>query len=131
MVSFDYDEPVTVATVKTATVLDAVKVNQFGQEGQDYVKSHQGIHLLLDFRNVEYLSSAVLTELIRIKKAVAEGKGTLRLCALTAEIRKVFEITNLDQVFPIEVDRDTAMPRYMRSVHVAQQEANWENTPCS
>ena len=125
MVRFVYDEPITVGTVESATVLDAVNVSQFGKEVQVYLKDHAGIHLLLDFGNVEYLSSAVLTELLRIKKVIAEGKGTMRLCSLTAEIRKVFEITNLDQVFPIEQDRESAMPRYMRAIQVAQQEANW------
>jgi anti-anti-sigma factor len=131
MVQFDYDEPITVATVKSATVLDAVNVTQFGQEVQAYLKKHNAIHLLLDFRNVEYLSSAVLTELLRIKKTVAEHKGTVRLCALTANIRKVFEITNLDKVFPIEPNRETAIPRYMRAVQVAQQEATWDGSSSS
>lgn len=131
MVQFDYDEPITVATVKTATVLDAVNVTQFGQEVQEYLKEHNGIHLLLDFRNVEYLSSAVLTELLRIKKTVSEHNGTLRLCALTANIRKIFEITNLDKVFPIEPNRETAIPRFVRAVQVAQQEATWDGSTSS
>lgn len=126
IVSFEASGPVTVATVRTTSVLDAANVGQFGHELQKQVRAHPGTHLLLDFERVEYLSSAVLTELLRTKKALAETKGTIRLCALTAEIKKVFEITNLDQIFPIETDLESALPRYLRAIKVAQEEANWK-----
>ncbi|HIJ66448.1 MAG TPA: STAS domain-containing protein [Candidatus Hydrogenedentes bacterium] len=126
IVSFREDEGIAVATVEAASVLDALNVDQFGKEVQKYVRGNRGIHLLLDFQKVEYLSSAVLTELLRIKKAIAEMQGTMRLCALTKEIRKVFEITNLDQIFVIDHNVETALPRYRRALQVAAQEETWK-----
>jgi anti-sigma B factor antagonist len=125
LVVFTMNGDVAVATVEIATVLDAVNVNQFGREVLDYVGDHAGVNLLLDFERVEYLSSAVLTELIRIKKAVVETGGDLRLCALSEAIGKVFEITNLDQIFSIEPDLRTALPRFQRSVSVKNESATW------
>lgn len=128
LVVFTMNGDVAVATVETATVLDAVNVNQFGREVLDYIGDHAGANLLLDFERVEYLSSAVLTELIRIKKAIVESGGELRMCALSEAIRKVFEITNLDQIFVIEPDLRTALPRFQRSVTVKTESADWNKT---
>ena len=126
IVSFEEDEAITVARVEAASVLDALNVDQFGKEVQEYVRDHQGIHLLVDFQKVEYLSSAVLTALLRIKRAIAEGQGTMRLCALAKEIREVFELTNLDQIFVIDENRKKALPRYKRAIELAQQEEAWK-----
>ena len=52
---------ITIGRIQSASVLDAMNVEQFGKELLDRVTQSEGIHLLLDFREVEYLSSAVLT----------------------------------------------------------------------
>lgn len=128
LVVFTMNGDVAVATVETATVLDAVNVNQFGREVLSCIGEHAGVNLLLDFERVEYLSSAILTELIRIKKAVAETDGNLRICALSESIRKVFEITNLDQIFVIDPDLRTSLPRFQRSIAIKNESADWDKT---
>ena len=126
IVGFEEHGPITVGCVQSASVLDAMNVAQFGKEVQEHIRQRQGINLLLDFEKVEYLSSAVLTELLRIKRTIVEVQGTLRLCALNKEILKVFEITNLDRIFTIYENVGTALSRYERSIQVAEQEEAWE-----
>ncbi|MFO8061081.1 MAG: STAS domain-containing protein [Bacillota bacterium] len=106
-------------------MLDAVNVTQFGNEVLEFVKKHPGINLMLNFANVDYLSSAVLTELLRINQAVQDARGSLRLCGLKNEVRKVFEITNLDKIFTIYGDYQQALKRFERSLDVAEQESAW------
>jgi anti-sigma B factor antagonist len=117
--------PITVGTVRETSVLDAINVSQFGEEVLAYVGQNAGLNLLLNFQHVDYLSSAVLTELLKINEAVKEVKGTLRLCALNADVRKVFEITNLDSVFTIYEGVDQALTNYKRSLEVASEEDGW------
>ena len=125
LVSFETVDNIAVGRVCAASVLDAVNVTQFGNEVLEYVKSKSGINLMLDFANVDYLSSAVLTELLRVNQAIQNAGGNLRLCGLKGEVRKVFEITNLDKVFTIYGDYQQALKRFERSLDVAEQESAW------
>lgn len=59
------------------------------------------IRLLLSFKNVEYLSSAVLGMLINVQKAVQQKNGKLILSDLRPRIYAVFQITTLNKMFNI------------------------------
>lgn len=118
---------ITVGTVRAARVLDAVNVIEFGSRLLEYVDQHPGVHLLLSFSQVNYLSSAALTELLKVNEAVQRTGGSVRLCALSAEIASVFQITNLDKLFVIEPGESVqhALQRYERSLQVAAEEDEW------
>ncbi len=127
LLSFEERKGITVGRVQTASVLDAMNVARFGAEVLACIQRKPGLHLLLDFEKVDYLSSAVLTELLRVNEAVKAAKGTLRLCGLNKDIQKVFEITNLDKMFTIYRGGDEALTRYLRSLDVEAQEASWQH----
>ncbi len=59
------------------------------------------IDLLLDFSNVDHLSSSALGTLITLNKAVEEAKGQLKLANITPQIYEVFKITRLNKLFRI------------------------------
>lgn len=127
IVRFDDHPPITVGTIHSTDILDGANVNQFGGEVITYVETHPGINLLLDFNEIKYMSSAGLTELLRINESLRKDAGSVRLCGLTKDIRKVFEITNLEQLFVIH-DGDsveTATKRFERSLTVAAEEDAW------
>jgi anti-sigma B factor antagonist len=126
LVAFEQQGRVTVATIRAASVLDALNVTEFGRQVLDYIKDKPALHLLLNFRNVKYLSSAALTELLRINESIGDAKGTLRLMGLNAEIQEVFRITNLDKVFVIyEGELPFTLRKYERSLAIAAQEQAW------
>ena len=127
LVTFNERGVITIGTIQAGSVLDAVNVTQFGKEVLDYVSGHPGLNLLLDFHSVEYLSSAVLTELLRINQACKDVGGGLRLCALNKDISKVFEITNLDKMFVIYGAVDEAVLRYARSLAIQAEEQAWSH----
>lgn len=125
LVEFGERGAITVGVVQAGSVLDALNVAQFGSIVLAYVKRHPGLRLLLDFHHVGYLSSAVLTELLRINQTCREMGGELRLCALNDDIRKVFEITNLNKMFTIYGAADDAVVKYARSLAIEAQEDAW------
>ncbi|MCY2986892.1 MAG: STAS domain-containing protein [Planctomycetota bacterium] len=59
------------------------------------------IRLLLNFKNVEHLSSAALGMLINVQKAVQQKDGKLILSDLRPRIYAVFQITTLNKMFNI------------------------------
>jgi anti-sigma B factor antagonist len=60
--------------------------------------------LVLDFSDVDFLSSAMLGKLIRIHQEMKDKGGILRLCGVCPNIRLIFKYTHLDTIFDI---RDT------------------------
>jgi anti-sigma B factor antagonist len=60
--------------------------------------------LVLDFSNVDFLSSAMLGKLVIINRKMKEKGGALRLCSVCPNIRLIFKYTVLDTIFDI---RDT------------------------
>ena len=126
----DFEEVgrVHVGTILSSSVLNPANVVEFGREVLEYINRNPGINLLLNFENVDYLSSSVLTELLKVNKAIESTHGRLRLCAVSPVILEVFEITNLNTVFTIPADGvSAALKRYERSLDVAAQEDAWES----
>ncbi len=103
---------VTVVSFIDKKILDAVNIQELGDElfslvDRDGVKS-----LLLDFGNVEFLSSAALNQLVILDKKVNTNAGQLRLCNLLPEIQEVFVITRLNQLFEINETMDDALSAF-------------------
>lgn len=127
LVQFRPGDHVTVGTIEGTSVLDGMNVSNFGNSVIEYVKDKSQLHLLINFENINYMSSAGLTELLRINEALQANSGSIRLCNLTGDIRKVFQITNLDKMFAIHDDESVgaAVRRYERSLSVAADEDAW------
>ena len=127
ILDFSQEGAVIVGTIRTSSVLSTINVAEFGNEVVAYVESRPEINLLLNFENVDYLSSAVLTELLRVNKAIEGVKGKLRLCSLSKVILEVFQITNLDKMFNIyNEDRDGGLRRFQRALAIQAEEAAWK-----
>lgn len=127
LVDFKESGRIVVGTVRASSVLSAINVAEFGRELLHFVEKKPRLNLLLNFEHVDYLSSAVLTELLRINKAVQEQDGQLRICAIAPSIREVFQITNLDKLFVLsEDDEESNVKRFERALDIAAQEAAWQ-----
>jgi anti-sigma B factor antagonist len=128
LVVFERCGVIVLAHVRKARMLDAINVAEFGQQLSDFIAANPGVCLLIDFEQVDYLSSAVLTELLRANSAARQTEGSVRLCGLSQDIQEVFTITNLDKVFTIYQtdDAQEAAKRFIRSIEVEAQEKSWE-----
>lgn len=127
ILDFSQEGAIIVGTIRTSSVLSAINVAEFGNEVVAYVESRPGINLLLNFEHVDYLSSAVLTELLRVNKAIEGVNGKLRLCSLSKVILEVFQITNLDKMFTIyHEDREGGLRRFQRALDIQAEEAAWK-----
>ena len=126
LLKFEVNGSITVGTIHNASMLDGLTVTDFGAEVVGYVKQHDSVNLLLNFKQVQYLSSAALTELIRINDAVVAGKGMLKVCNVSKDIAKVFKITNFDKLFDIhEEGLDACLRRFQRAVELTREEEEW------
>jgi anti-sigma B factor antagonist len=68
--------------------------------------------ILLNFSNVEFLSSAALGKLIRLHQKLAAGSGKLILCGISKGIMEIFELTKLDKMLTIIKDEQKALQSF-------------------
>ena len=108
LVAFRRDAPIVIGTAAPESMQDLDHMKKFGDQVVGIVKKHPGLNLLLSFEKVEFLSSAALSELIRINDSLTELKGHFSLCGLSPEMYKVFEITKLDKLFGLNRDENVA-----------------------
>ena len=70
------------------------------------------IRLILDFTDINLVSSTLLSKLILLQRRVATSGGKLRLCELSPVIQQVFRTANLDRLFTIDRDQRTALDTF-------------------
>lgn len=93
---------VTVVRFVDRRILDASNIEELGGELFGLIEKENRKKLLLNFSDVEFLSSAALNKMIILDKKLRSGGGTLKMCCLRPEIQEVFMITKLDQLFEIK-----------------------------
>jgi anti-sigma B factor antagonist len=82
---------------------------------QNVVRTVNGLadpKVLLDFRDVDFISSAILGKLIKLNGRVNDRAGQLKISGLSPRIAEVFRITGLDKLFDIYDDRDKAIKAF-------------------
>ncbi len=93
-------------------ILDELSITQIGEQLSELVASQPNIKLLLNFKNVEHLSSAALGMLITLDKQVKEERGRLKLSNIRPQIFEVFKITRLNRLFDIHDTADVALQSF-------------------
>ena len=64
---------------------------------------------LIDMENVTFVDSSGLATLIEALQRMSGYQGNLVLCGLSTTVRGVFELANLDSIFQIKANRDSAL----------------------
>ena len=103
---------VTVINFVDRKILDEQNIQVIGEQLFKLVDDDGRRKLLLNFGNVEYLSSAALGKLITLNKKVQTAGGRLILCNIDPQILEVFEITKLDKFFNIQKEEQTALQAF-------------------
>jgi anti-sigma B factor antagonist len=93
-------------------ILDELTITQIGEQLTDLVASLPNIRILLNFKNVEHLSSAALGMLITLERQVKEKQGRLKLSNIRPQIFEVFKITRLNRLFEIHDSAEEAIQSY-------------------
>lgn len=102
------DKGVTRVGFVDRNILDEAAIQQIGDEITAIIERSTAPKLLINFENVEHLSSAALGTLININNQVRNRGGQLRLCSIDKQIYEVFVITKLNQLFQIHDNPEAA-----------------------
>jgi anti-sigma B factor antagonist len=93
-------------------ILDEANIQQIGEEIRGLVEAEPQPKLLINFTDVDHLSSAALGTLITINNRVRLLNGQLRLSNIDPQIYQVFVITKLNKIFEIHESNDKAVASF-------------------
>ena len=96
-------------------ILDEGNITEIGQGLITLVEARHRPKILLDFKNVDHLSSAALGILINVNQKVKNQSGELRLVNIKPQIYEVFVITKLNKLFKILPDREEGLASFSPS----------------
>lgn len=100
---------VTVVNFVDKKILDEQNIQMIGDDLFRLVDELGRRKLLLNFANVEFMSSAALGKLIRLHQRLTQVGGKLVLCNISKNILEIFEITKLDKMLKIVKDEATGL----------------------
>ncbi len=108
-IGVNYAGKATVVSFTDERILEENDINELQESIMSVIESASGkISLILDFGNVQFLSSAVLGLLIRVSKRIYEQEGQLKLCNINPKIYEIFKITRLTKTFDIYTNVESA-----------------------
>ncbi len=93
-------------------ILDSQRIEQVGRELQEAVP--QAVHkkMLLNFRGVSFMSSAMITKLVMLNKGCKAQGVTLKFCEVSPNVMEVFKITKLNKLFDIQENETKAVASF-------------------
>ena len=91
---------VTIVEFEDRKIIDELVIQELGRELLRLVEDGK-LKLVLNFDNVEFLSSAALGKLILLDKKAKEVGGQVKMCEIRNEIYTAFKITRLNEKFDI------------------------------
>ena len=103
---------VTVVTFIDKKILDEAGIQELGAELFSLVEHDNRRSMVLNFSNVDFLSSAALGKLITLDRKMKAAKGRLKMSNIRPEVLEVFQITKLHKVFDIRDEEAEAISAF-------------------
>ncbi len=66
-------------------------------------------HVVLNMRDVTYLNSSNIAQLLNVRRALRERQRSLRVCSVADSVWQLFLVTGLDKVFVFAPDPASAI----------------------
>lgn len=93
-------------------ILESRRIEQIGKDLQDSVKEAVNKKILLNFRGVSFMSSAMITKLVMVNKVCKAQGIALKFCEVSPNVMEVFKITKLNKLFDIQGNEEKALASF-------------------
>ncbi len=93
--------------------LDAVSAIEADKDFNSVVDAGHD-RLLINLANLNYISSAGLRVLLVVAKRIQQSGGNIVLCALSSNVKEVFEISGFSSIFKIFATNNQAI-KYLKT----------------
>ena len=92
------------AVFQPVDLMDGISANHLRCNVDDAL-AHGVKTILIDLQDVIFMYSSAIGSLVATLKVVQGEGGTLSLCSLNGQVRTIFELTRMDNIFDIYADR--------------------------
>jgi anti-sigma B factor antagonist len=93
-------------------ILDEGTIDQIGKEFGQACDQATTKKLLVNFRGVSFMSSAMIGKLVLLNKKCKSDGINLKLCGISENVMEVFKIMRLNKVFDIHKDEEKALKAF-------------------
>ena len=101
MLEYDKHESEEKIVIKLFGEVDMFNAGEF----KKIFSPNDSREIIVDCENLDYIDSTGLGALVSVLKKAKEFGGTVRIIGLKPQIYKLFELTELDSIFDIEVGK--------------------------
>ncbi|GAA4427121.1 MULTISPECIES: STAS domain-containing protein [Bremerella] len=106
-------QDVVVAEFIQSSILDETAIDRVGKEFEQLIlEAATAKKLILNFRAIEYMSSAMIGKLILLNKNCKNAKIKFKVCNVTGNILEVFQIMKIGKVIDIHKDEKSALDSF-------------------
>ena len=95
-------------------IIDERRIQSLGQELGELLNATENKRVILNFQNVSFMSSAMIGKLVEFEKKCKAAEIALRLCNINENVEEVFNLMQLNKVFSIEKDEETALKNFSK-----------------
>ncbi len=104
---------VVMVTLIQSRIVDEHTIRAVGSEFEKLTLEAAADHkLLLNFKGVDYMSSAMIGQIMRLHKKCKTDGIKLKFCSICPQIMEVFKITSLTKILEIEPNEETALAAF-------------------
>ena len=93
-------------------ILDEAKIQEIGGQLMALIGQCSKGRMLLNFKNVSFMSSAMLGKIILLNKKCKSSNVDLRLCEIAPGIMEVFKVMKLNKVLNIQKTEEKAIASF-------------------
>lgn len=79
------------------------------QETYEIIQDSTGKDVVVDFADVDIITSSSIAKLLRLRKALVDSGNKLIFCAVSPKTKNIFSVTGLDSVFDFVDDQFVAL----------------------
>jgi anti-anti-sigma factor len=90
-----------VSFINAQLIYESASVDEIGSELNSLISDHGHSKIVLDFSNVQYLSSMMLAKLASLDRNLALAKGRLAICGLGPILMDTIRMAHFERVFSI------------------------------
>lgn len=92
------------SVIRPTELMDGISANQLRREIGNLLDDGAK-NILVDLQDVTFMNSSAIGTLVATYKKVREKGSTLSLCSLNDQVRLIFELTKMNHLFDIFIDR--------------------------
>lgn len=105
---------VAVVSILETRILDESNIKGLMEEIDAVVDKKYLLKMVIDFKGVTHLSSAVIGKLMALYKRMLKDKREFRIAGLNPVIRQVFKVTKVDKMIEIHDDLGAAVKSFQK-----------------